>query len=231
MNIINATAAQTAVTPSSPTTTTGSKGAYAKVAIVFLTRSSDADLVVAINRIIASMTGNAIYPAPAPTLAEVSAAQATYVQAVNTLDRGRPAQIRRNDARAAVVALVRDLSLYVQHTCQGDLAGLVSSGFSAQRNRHRPLGVLPPPPNLRLSVGKLSGQLRAQCGATRAAGSYQWRYATEQAPTAWTLSNPTTSSRYTLAGLVPGTSYLVQVRAVGALGASDWSDSATLISM
>jgi hypothetical protein len=112
MNSINATPAASAVTP--PTTSTGNKVANAKVAITPLTRSPDAKLVTAINRIIDMMTGNAAFPTPLPTLAAVTTAQAAYVLAVNTLDRGQPAQIRRNDARAAVVLLVRELALYVQ---------------------------------------------------------------------------------------------------------------------
>ena len=229
MNIINATPAASAVTP--PTASTGNKVANAKVAITPLTRSPDAKLVTAINRTIDMMTGNAAFPTPLPTLAAVATAQAAYVQAVNTLDRGQPAQIRCNDARAAVVLLVRDLALYVQQTSQGNLGVLVSSGFTAQKGRGQRVGVLAAPQNLRLSQGKLSGQLQARCQVVPAARAYQWRYATVAAPTVWTVSDPTTSSRLVVDGLVAGTAYLVQARAIGAQGAGNWSGSATSMAM
>jgi hypothetical protein len=63
----------------------------------------------------------------------------------------------------------------------------------------------------------------------QATGSYQWRYATTAAPTAWTLLDPTMAANIPLNGLVPGTQYIVQVRAVGSQGPSDWSDAATLM--
>jgi hypothetical protein len=232
MNIIQATSAASAVIPpSSPTTSTGNTGSKAKPAITFLSKNPDALLVVAIGRVITSMTGNATYPSPVPTLAVVTTAYDAYVQAVNTLDRGQSAQIRRNEARAVVTQLVRDLALYVQHTCQGGLGLLVSSGFPVQKGRGARLGVLDAPLSLRLLPGRISGQMRAQCNAVGSARSYQWRSATTQAPTAWTLSDPTTSSRTVLANLTPATSYVVQVRAVGTQGASNWSEVATLIAM
>jgi hypothetical protein len=228
MNIINATPAAVVVTP--PTTSTGKVG-NAKIAMTPFIRSSDAALVTAINRIIDMMTGNEAFTTPLPTLAAVTTAQNAYAQAVNTLDRGQPAQIRRNDARAAVVQLVRELALYVQQTSQGNLGVLVSSGFTAQKGRGPRAGVLPAPVNLRLSQGKLSGQLQARCQVVPAARAYQWRYATVAAPTVWTLSDPTTSSRFLVEGLTAGTGYLVQARAIGAQGAGNWSGSATSMPM
>ena len=55
------------------------------------------------------------------------------------------------------------------------------------------------------------------------------RYATAAAPTAWTQADPTLGARITLYGLVPGTEYVVQVRAVGTQGPSDWSVGSTLM--
>ena len=104
----------------------------AKIAISFLNDYSDANLVIASGRIIESMSGNAVYPTPVPTLAAITAARNTYVSTVNALDRGKDSTMQRNAARAAMVQLLRDLALYVQHTCQGNLVALSSSGC------HRP---------------------------------------------------------------------------------------------
>jgi hypothetical protein len=45
----------------------------------------------------------------------------------------------------------------------------------------------------------------------------------------WTVEDTNSTVAYTLTGLTPGTQYLLQVRAYGKRGASDWSDSAVLI--
>lgn len=200
-----------------------------KVAISFLNDHTDAKLVVAIGRIIDSMTGNLTYHAPVPTLAVVATARDSFVSAVNALDRGKDSTLRRNVARAAVVQLLRDLALHVQHTSGGDLATLASSGYPVQKGRGQPIGVLLAPQNVRLRPARNSGQMRALCDRVPAALTYQWRFATAQAPTVWTQFDPVSTASFTLLNLVPGTSYVVQARAFGTKGPSDWSGSATLM--
>lgn len=201
----------------------------AKIATTYLTASSDAALAVAIGRIIDGMTGNATYPTPVPALAVVAAARDGFVAAVNALNRSRAGTVRRNQARAAVIQLVRDLGLYVQHTCAGDMAKLLSSGFPAQKPKRQPGGVLLAPQNVRLRTARVPGQLLARCAVLDQAKAYQWRFASALAPTAWTQLDPVTSASITLQGLTRGTDYIVQVRAFGTRGASDWSNAATLM--
>jgi hypothetical protein len=199
----------------------------AKVAIAFLNRDTDAALIVDSGRILAGMTGNAHYPAPVPALADVTTARNAFVAAVNA-QSGPLATIARRQLRAQLVALLRSLALYVQQNCMGDPLVLLGSGYPGQK-RPQPAAPLSAPGNLRLVRGKISGQLRARCKGVEQAGSYQWRYATTAAPTAWTEVDPTLGARVTLYGLVPGTEYVVQVRAVGTLGPSDWSVGSTLM--
>ena len=201
----------------------------AKVAITPFSTSSDANLIVLLGRILDAMTGNANYPAPVPTLAALTAARTTFVSAVNALDRSRASIVRRNDARAAMVQMLRDLALYVQHTCGGDMARLISSGFPAQQPRRQPIGVLLPPQNVTLRPARVSGQILARCKAVPQANAYQWRYASALTPTLWIQPDPVTTASFTLQNLTRGTDYIVQVRVLGAKGPSDWSDSATLM--
>jgi len=203
----------------------------AKIAISFLSTNSDAPLAVAIGRVIDAMTGNTTYVTPVPTLATVIAAQASFASAVNALNGSRAATVRRDQARAAMVQVVRDLGLYVQHTCAGDMAKLLSSGFPAQKPRGRPASVLTAPQNVRLRPARVSGQLLARCKVLDEAKAYQWRFATALAPTVWTQLDPVTSASITLQGLTRGTDYIVQVRAFGTRGSSDWSDAATLMAV
>jgi hypothetical protein len=79
-----------------------------------------------------------------------------------------------------------------------------------------------------LKQGK-RGDILARCDVVGSAVSYQWRYAKAQAPTAWTQPDPTSKANNTFAGLVPGTQYSVQARAIGRKGASNWCTAASLI--
>lgn len=201
-----------------------------KVAIAFVGRDSDKALVTRSGRIVALMTGNPVYPAPFPTLAVVVAARDSYVSAVNGLDRGADSIALRNQQRAVLEQALRELALYVQHASGGDPVKLLSSGYPAQaRGKRGSVGLLPPPQNVRLRRSRTSTQLIALCNAVPSAVSYQWRYATAAAPTAWLQIDPVTAARYTLENVVAGTQYIVQVRAFGSNGPSDWSDSAVMM--
>jgi hypothetical protein len=200
----------------------------AKVAIRFLTQDRDAALAIASGRILVAMTGNAHYPAPLPAMADVAAARNAFLAAMNAAKSGTPGVITRRQLRNQLVVLLRALALYVQQACNGDTVVLLGSGYPAQRTR-QPAGQLPAPVNLRLARGLITGQLKARSNRVAQAGSYQWRYATAAAPTVWTFVNPTLGARVAINGLVPGTEYIVQGRAVGSQGPSDWSDAASLM--
>ena len=210
------------------TTAVATAPGRARVSVDFLTRNNDAALMVASGRILTGMTGNASYPAPIPALADVATARNAYVAAVNAVKNGSLGVIARRQLRAQMVILLRSLALYVQQNCKGDPLILLGSGYPPQKTR-QPVGQLPAPTSLRLARGKMSGQLRARCKGVVQAGSYQWRYATAAAPTAWTQADPTLGASVTLYGLLPGTEYVVQARAIGTQGPSDWSVGSTLM--
>jgi hypothetical protein len=201
-----------------------------KVAISFLTRDTDVQLVTDSSRIGVLMTGNAFYPSPFPALATLAAAQAAFAAAVNALDRSKPSTVRRDQTRLVLVQQLRELALYVQHASGGDPEKLLSSGFPMQRKRGAIPGELQAPKNVRVRQSVVSGRLLARCNVDVTAKSYQWRIATAQAPTVWTIPDPVTVARFTFDGLVPGTQYLVQVRAFARSGASNWSDSVAMFS-
>jgi hypothetical protein len=202
----------------------------AKVALSFIARSSDKNLVVATSKIINAMTGNAHYPTPAPTLAAVTAANDALLAAVNVPHNSKLTVATRRQLRTPLAVLLRQLAQYVQTTGDGDPVVLLGSGFPLQRGP-QPVGILPAPANLRLSRGKVSGQLAARCNMDAQAAAYEWRIASALAPTLWLPANPTVAARATLQGLMPGTQYVVQVRAIGSKGPSDWSVAAAQIAM
>jgi len=207
--------------------TLAANGKY-KVAVGFLTQSKDADLIVASERIVVGMTGNAAYPTPNPTLADLIAARNSYIAAVNAAMDSHLGVVVRRQQRAAFTAMLRDLAHYVQVASGGDLAILLSSGFTAQKQK-KPVGPLPAPANMRLKRGKTSGLLIARCDKLLQAGAYEWRYANVATPTVWVNLESTFAAHVAIEGLTPGTQYTTQVRALGTAGPSDWSDTATLM--
>ena len=68
--------------------------------------------------------------------------------------------------------------------------------------------------------------VRGQCLPPTRSGPIRRRC--RHCPTLWTLADPTSTVGYTVAGLAPATQYLLQVRALGKRGASNWSDSIAL---
>jgi hypothetical protein len=207
-----------------PTSTTTQP--FAKPSITFVSQSSDTQLMAISGRILAGMTANPAYPAPVPPLATLSAACEAFAASVNANDRGHVAIATRNKARQPLEAVLRELALYVAPNCQGDLVTLLSSGYPAQRPRGAAARLAPmTPANPRLRQGPLSGQIVGRCQGARGAALYQWRYATAQAPTAYTLTDTSSKASVTLEDLTPGTQYLVQVRACGNRGSSDWSNA------
>ena len=201
-----------------------------KVSLNFITSDTDADFIVDSGRIISSLTGNASYPNPTPSLADIGVARSEFITSVNNLNTGVGSTVTRDEKRATLSELLRELSLSVQAACKGDLVVLLTSGFTAQKSR-QPAGQLSAPANLRLRRPELSGQLKARCTPDDHAGSYQWRWATTLAPTVWTDLAPTLSASVTIENLTPGTTYIVQVRAIGTQGPSDWSDPAMLMAV
>ncbi|HEV2606526.1 MAG TPA: fibronectin type III domain-containing protein [Xanthomonadaceae bacterium] len=226
---IDASAVEAVSAPSvSLTPTSGAPARKAKVSVGFIGRSTDAILIVQIQRILVAMTGNAAYASPTPTVATLASANTAFIAAVNAAHDSKVAKATRQQQRTSLQALLRQLAQYVQTTSAGDLPTLLSSGYQAQRTL-QPVGLLPIPQNVRLRRGQLSGTLDARCNRDPKAGAYHWRYAATTAPGAWSIASPTISAKTTLAGLTPGTQYIVQVRSIGSSGPSEWSDGATLM--
>jgi fibronectin type III domain protein len=195
-----------------------------KPSIQFLNTDSDALLITDTKPILTGMTGNPAYLDPDPKLPDVQVALDDFSTSLaNAADGGLTLTSIKNDKRAALVALLRALANYVQVACNGDLTLLLSSGFPIQKPQRNPIGTLPAPVNLAVSLGPLSGQLNAAVPPVFGSSVYNWRLTTTTAPTVVLQSAQTTAGRTTFSGLTPGVVYVVQVNAVGAAGPSDWS--------
>ncbi|HZF02224.1 MAG TPA: fibronectin type III domain-containing protein [Methylomirabilota bacterium] len=189
----------------------------------------DAQLDEFTGAVVASLTGNAAYPTPAVSIADLSAAQTAFEAAMTAMAQGgMQATAAKNDARAKLVALLRQEANYVQLTGKNDLPTLLSSGFQASstNNTQSPLDT---PGILGLDNG-MSTQLVARVQGVINAKAYE---AQVKNGGGWTPAGVFTQSRrMVLAGLTPGQIYAVQVRAVGgSTGYSDWSDPVSHMAM
>ena len=196
-----------------------------KPSVSFLNRNNDAHLISKTDGILAAMTGNASYPTPTPTLAAITTAKEEFVTALaDAIDGGVTLTAAKNAKRAALVALLRLLASYVQVTSNGDMTVLLSSGFPIQKPQRDPIGVLPAPAYLIVTLGPRSGELTASSNPVKGAAIYNWRVSTAAAPDVVVQSVQTTAASYTFSGLTPGVVYNITVNAVGAAGPSNWTD-------
>ena len=201
-----------------------------KPSIRFLTQDSDPDLVLALKKILVSLTGNASYPKAAALLLLVQAALAEFETALaNTADGGQSAFSLKDQKRAVLCPLVRSLALDVTDECHGDLTVLLTSGFPIQKPERYPIGELPAPAAPALTLGTHSGELDASVPPIYGALTYNWQVMLASAPTVVVQEIETSTSYVTFPGLPPGQVCLVQANAVGTAGTSDWSPSTALM--
>ncbi len=196
-----------------------------KPSVSFLNNDNDPQLVTDTETIVTALTGNTSYTTPKPTLAAVTTAKVAFVTAMaDAADGGITLTAIKNDQRAALVALLRQLASYVQVTCNGDLTVLLSSGFPIQKPQRNPIGVLPAPAGLTVSFGVRSGELVVIAAPLVGAAIYNWRVTTAVAPNVVLQSVQTTAARNLFTGLTPGVVYQIEANAVGSAGPSDWSE-------
>ena len=151
-------------------------------------------------------------------------------------DGGKKAITERRKQREVVVKMLRQLGHWVEANCNDDAGILQSSGFQQQatpvRTSPQPLAG---PPSFKVENGPNSGQGIIHGKRVLKAVSYVARYAPmgpDGKPGSWTEMIPVMVIRsITVTGLTPGTTYAFQVRALGRMGYTDWSDSVTRMSM
>jgi hypothetical protein len=196
-----------------------------KPSIQFLNYDSDSLLVTKAGGIVTGLTDNPHYLTPSPTLAPVQTALDEFITSVSdAVNGGVTLTSIKNDKRAVLVALLRQLANYVQANCKGDMTILLSSGFPIQKPQRSPIGVLPAPGNLTVTLGARSGELNASAAPIAGAAIYNWRVTAATAPTVVVQSAQTTAASNIFDNLTPGVVYNVEANAVGSAGPSDWSD-------
>jgi hypothetical protein len=185
--------------------------------------------------VIKGMTGNAAYATPPVTMAALAQAETAFTAAIAAQAQGGTAATAdKNNKRDTLIGLLRQLAGYVQANCNNDLAKLLSSGFEAVSS-NRTKSALAKPSIVGVDNGN-SAQLLVKVTPVAHARCYDVRYAALAAggtPGAWVSGGLFTNSRsMTINGLTAGTTYSIEVRAIGGTtGYSDWSDAVSHMSM
>ncbi len=192
------------------------------------TRQSAEQLVTMADAVISGLSGNSAFPAPTVDIKVVQdAADGLKAALAEQAHGGTAATAEKNKRKEALIVLLRKVKHYVEDNCGNDLAVLLTSGFQAAastRNR----SALASPSILSIEFGN-SSELVLRVTPIAHARCYDVRSAAVGAgnvPGPWQDAGMYTSSRsITIAGLVPGTTYVFQVRAIGgSTGYSDWSN-------
>jgi len=170
------------------------------------------------------ITGNAAFPTPPVTMANLETARADFEQKIAAAATGGPPDTAaKNNSRQTLLGMLRPLAGYVQINCNNDMATLLSSGFQAM-STNRASVALDQPTELVIDNG-VSGQLVASVKPVKNSSLLEGRISADGGKT-W-LQNVFTgdSQHIEFNDLTPGTTYTIQVRALGGLtGQSDWSD-------
>jgi hypothetical protein len=199
--------------------------AKAKVLLNFKNMSA-AVLIKTAQAIVASMTGNANFPKPVPTIAVVAAALKKFADALAaTVNRDQVKIYLKDEAREELENALIDLGNYINYTAAGDPAILATSGYplGKPRNGKRTLGTIQ---NFSVQPGKNPGEMIASVDGVDNVKSYavlwgpapitgdKWRHMPGDATTV-------------VSGLLSGVQYSFQVCAHGAHGQVAYSDVLT----
>jgi hypothetical protein len=196
---------------------------------------TDKDVATQGVAVVDGLTNNAKLTNPPIKPADLKAQLETYASLIAAAaDGSKKAITERKKQRAVVVKMLRQLGHWVEANCNDDPGILQSSGFQQTSTAHTPPQPLAGPPSFKVDNGPNTGHAIVRGKPVSGAASYVVRYAPigpDGKPGTWADVPATGIRSVTVTGLTPGTNYAFQVRALGRLGYTDWSDSVTRISL
>ncbi|HKZ66465.1 MAG TPA: hypothetical protein VJ111_08930 [Chitinophagaceae bacterium] len=193
---------------------------------------------------VTSMTGNANFATPNPTLASVTTAiNALETAANNAAGGGTELTAIMHEKETIVDNRLTQLGAYVEGIANNDppnAASIVLSAGMDLKKPNVPVGPVATPQNLRADFGAQPGQIKLRCKKSVGTTALIWEMMAGALPAplaapavTWVpVSNAdfpsgvTSASKHIAMGLVSGISYSFRVSAVGAVNQSGWSDVA-----
>ena len=181
-----------------------------------------------------SMTGNAYFANPAPTLTALDTActdlETAYNNAEQTRLLSKSKTVIQNQKETAFNDLMNQLANYVENASNGDEAKIKSSGMNAKAKAVKSAAVLSKPENLSATTGDKSNEVDLHWDKT--AGSYSYEIEICPDPiddTKWQHTKTVTKTSATVSELTSGQRYWFRVAAVSAQGESGWSNPVSKI--
>lgn len=137
---------------------------------------NDKGLVIKARFIFDRMTDNTYFPTPDPTLETLKAATDEFETALEKTEDGTHEDtVIKNQKRANMEGILRNLAAYVQNISQGDQAIILSSGNDASRPPTPP-GPLDPPIGLTAAMGSQKGSVILSCNPIKHIRMYLFEY-------------------------------------------------------
>src|SRR5712692_2746900 len=197
-------------------------------------KTPDADLLKVLEAVLKGMTNNSAFTNPPVALTDFKSAIDSFsVLVTDALDGGKKVISAKKKQREAVVKMVTLLGHYVEVACNDDVAAFNTSGFTVVSTVRTPAQPLSGAKISWVDRGANSGQVLVRIASITGAVSYELRYGLVgnggAPPATWTTLPLAGTKTVTLNNLTAGASYAFQVRGLGGLGYSDWSDSVTFI--
>jgi len=193
-------------------------------------RLSEGDLFSRGSAVQKGLTANPDYPTPPVDPTTLKAALDTYSADITAALDGSKTAIAAKQKQARVIYyMLRQLAAYVDAHTDGDMARFMTTGFLPAPTTRPPAQPLAQPVIRKIKQGA-SGELKVTVSTLSGAVHYELRYAelSGGVPGSWTVETLTkVRPPASVNGLTPGTIYAFQVRALGRLGFTAWSDSTT----
>ncbi len=193
-------------------------------------RLADGDLPPFATQTVNGLAGNASFPNPTVPPATVTAQITDYITKLAAVTDGtRQDTVLKDLARLTLENSLRQNAAYVQSLAGEDLPMLLSSGYETMSTNRAQIE-LPKPEVIRVE-NPASSQLALRLKPIYTARAYEVRIS--YGPNGWQSAGVFTQARrIVLTDLTPGTTYNIQVRAIGgSTGASDWSDPVSHMSL
>lgn len=174
-----------------------------------------------------SMTGNANFPTPNPTLVFVKTTTDALDGAFQEASHRDSVKIQLRDLRyKEFKAVMNQLAAYVQNASGGDAEKILSSGFDVV-SRGNPLPPLQMVLNLRLESGTNSGKIIARWDKVVGAKIYVVEITEDPlVEDNFKTIGPSSKTRFEFTNLTPGKKYWVRVAGIGKDGIGPFSDPA-----
>ena len=189
------------------------------------TKYTDTGISTKTSFIVSEMTDNPAFTTPNPPLKDVTDANNEYIVSLGKVEYGSKADtVIKNNLRAALTVLLKQLADYVQTTSNGDEAIILSSGFDVNK-KPGTIGQLDKPTGFSVKPGTNKGSIILSCNAVANANFYEFDYMElPAAPNSVWIQKTGTKSKLTIEGLTSGKQYNFRVAAAGSDPSRVWSD-------